>query len=185
MNYIWNESRMLEMVLSGLMSGEWKRSAWRDSQAPATERVGNGYGPAYTPPRHSSTLQIPWGPVFAEKARWRGVTREHGHPGPVTEEQRSQRAFSAKTLRAADLLALAGVGSAVTARRGDAPASPPWPPPKSLAAGPHAIFRQALTRPSQVRRDALCKSHFSQLSWHGWSRIFLPGKKAIRGSVGK
>src|SRR5436189_3982697 len=89
-------------------------------------------------------LKIPWGPVFAEKARWRGVTREHGHPGPVTEEQRSQRAFSAKTLRAADLLALAGVGSAVTARCGGAPASPPWPPPKSLAAGPHRIFRQAL-----------------------------------------
>jgi len=39
------------------MSGEWKRSAGRDIQAPATERTGNRYGPAYTPPRHSSTLQ--------------------------------------------------------------------------------------------------------------------------------
>ena len=57
MNYIWNESRMPEMGLSGLMSGEWKRSAGRDIQAPATERTGNRYGPAYTPPRHSSTLQ--------------------------------------------------------------------------------------------------------------------------------
>src|SRR6266571_2377227 len=62
----------------------------------------------------------------------------------VTEEQRSQAAFSAKTLRAADLLPTAGVGSAVTARYGDAPASPPRPSPKSLAAGPHGVFKQAL-----------------------------------------
>jgi hypothetical protein len=40
----------------------------------------------------------------------------------VTEEQRSQPAFSAKALWAAVLLAAAGVGSAVTARGGDAPA---------------------------------------------------------------
>ncbi len=59
MNYVLNESRMPEMGLSGLMSGEWKRSAGRDIQAPATERTGNRYGPAYTPPRHSSTLQNP------------------------------------------------------------------------------------------------------------------------------
>ena len=64
----------------------------------------------------------------------------------LTEEQRSQTAFSSKTLRAAALLALASVSSAVTARCGDAPVSPPWPEPKSLAAGSHAIFRQALSR---------------------------------------
>jgi len=68
----------------------------------------------------------------------------------ATAEQRSQAAFSAKTLRAADLLPTAGVGSAVTARCGDAPASPPWPPPKSLAAGPHGVFKQALTLISVV-----------------------------------
>jgi hypothetical protein len=39
----------------------------------------------------------------------------------VTDEQRSQRAVSAKTLRAAGLLPVAGVGSAVTAHCGDAP----------------------------------------------------------------
>ncbi len=64
--------------------------------------------------------------------------------GSVTEEQRSPAAFSAKTRRAAGLLAAARVGSAVTARCGDAPASPPWPQPKSFAAGPHAILKQAL-----------------------------------------
>src|SRR6185295_20212337 len=53
----------------------------------------------------------------------------------VTEEQRSQAAFSPKTLRAAGLLSVASVGSVVTARCGDAPPSPPWPQPKSLAAG--------------------------------------------------
>ena len=30
----------------------------RDIQAPATARAGHGYGPTYTSPRHSSTLQI-------------------------------------------------------------------------------------------------------------------------------
>ena len=96
------------------------------------------------PARLRACFKIPWGPVFAEKAEWRGATREHTQDGSVTEEQRSQAAFSAKTLRAAVLLAVARVGSPVTARFGDAPASPPWPQPKSLAAGPHAILKQAL-----------------------------------------
>jgi hypothetical protein len=65
----------------------------------------------------------------------------------VTEEQRSQTAFCAKTPRAAVLLAAACVGSVVTARCGDAPASPPWPQPKSLAAGPLGVFKQALCSP--------------------------------------
>jgi L-rhamnose mutarotase len=90
-------------------------------------------------------LKIMKGAVFAEKAEWRGATRENIPGGSSTEEQRSQTAFSAKTLRAAGLLPMACVGSAVTARCGDAPASPPWPRPKSLAAAPFRIFRQALT----------------------------------------
>src|SRR5205823_12322367 len=90
-------------------------------------------------------FKIPWGPVFAEKAAWRGATREHTRQRSVTEEQRSQAAFSTKTLRAAALLTPAGVGSPVTARCGDAPDSPPWPPSKSLAAGPHAILKHALS----------------------------------------
>ena len=60
------------------------------------------------------------------------------------KEQQSPAALGAKTLRAADLLPMAGVASVVTAHGGDAPPSPPWPPPKSLAAGPHGVFGQAL-----------------------------------------
>src|SRR5260221_6367959 len=89
-------------------------------------------------------LKILCSPVFGEKAAWRGATRENIPRGSSAEEQRSQAAFSEKTLRAAGLLSVACVGSIVTARFGDAPPSPPWPQPKPLAAGPHAIFRQAL-----------------------------------------
>ena len=60
------------------------------------------------------------------------------------KEQQSPAALGAKTLWAAGLLPVAGVGSVVTARGGDAPPSPPCPPPKSLAAGPHGVFGQAL-----------------------------------------
>ena len=85
--------------------------------------------------------------VFGEKAVWQGATKENTPGGSSTEEQRSQTAFSAKTLRAAGLLSLSSVDSVVTARGGDAGAraeapSPPWPKPKSPAAAPFAIFRQ-------------------------------------------
>src|SRR5216684_7011307 len=63
----------------------------------------------------------------------------------VTEEQRSQAAFCPKTLRAAGLLPVARVGSFLTARCGDARNSPPWPRPKSLAAGLLLILKQALS----------------------------------------
>src|SRR5260370_728082 len=69
----------------------------------------------------------------------------------VTEEQRSQTAFCPKTLRAAGLLPVAGVGSFLTARCGDARNSPPWPRPKSLAAGPLRILKQALRPPDAAR----------------------------------
>ena len=107
-------------------------------------------------------LKIPRGAVFAAKAGGRGATREHTRQWSVTEEQRSQTALAAKTLRAAGLLAAAGVGSVVTARGGDAPTSPPWPPPKSLAAEPHGVFRRALSasllqeiRSQRLRCEAL------------------------------
>ena len=46
---------------------------------------------------------------------------------PLTDEQQSQTAFASKTLRAAVLLPVPGVGSALKARCGDAPASPQDP----------------------------------------------------------
>ena len=59
-------------------------------------------------------------------------------------EKKIPRAVSSKTLRAAVLLPVAGVGSTVTARCGAAPALPPWPPPESPAAGFLPVFVQAL-----------------------------------------
>ena len=94
-------------------------------------------------------------PVFRAKGRM--ARSEHIPCGSVSEEQRSQAAFCAKTLRAARLLPVAGVGSLLipTCRDGDARNSPPWPRPKSAAAGPPLIFRQALRRKSvRVRRFA-------------------------------
>src|SRR5713101_6530064 len=91
-------------------------------------------------------LETTRGAVFGEKAGWRGATKENIPGGSSTEEQRSQTAFSAKTLRAAGLLSVAGVGSFLTARCGDARNSPPWPQPKSLAAAPLVVSKQALKR---------------------------------------
>jgi len=51
--------------------------------------------------------------------------------------------FSPKTLRAAGLLPVAGVGSVVTARCGDAPTSPSWPQTKFLAAAFLGVFKKA------------------------------------------
>src|SRR5215469_15908778 len=90
-------------------------------------------------------------PVFVQKAGWRGATSEHIPGGSVSEEQRSQAAFCAKTLRAARLLSVASVGSLLTARFGDARNSPPWPRAKSAAAGPLIILIQALSAECGVR----------------------------------
>src|SRR5713226_2601399 len=95
--------------------------------------------------RLRACLETTRGAVFGEKAGWRGATKENIPGGSSTEEQRSQTAFSPKTLRAAGLLSVAGVGSVVTARCGDASTSPPWPQPKSLAAAPLVVSKQALS----------------------------------------
>src|SRR5260370_11673686 len=91
-------------------------------------------------------LETMRGAVLGEKAGWRGATKENIPGGSSTEEQRSQTAFSAKTLRAAGLLPVAGVDSFLTARSGDARVSPPWAQPKSLAAAPLVVSKQALSR---------------------------------------
>src|SRR5258708_13252905 len=65
---------MPEMGTSGLMSGEWKRSEWRDTQTPATERAGHSYGP---PSRHRATPRLHKlrGALFSGK-RPDGATKE-------------------------------------------------------------------------------------------------------------
>src|SRR5258708_29794022 len=92
----------------------------------------------------SSWLETTRGAGCGEKVGRRSATKENTPGGSSTEEQRSQAAFSAKTLRGAGLLSVAGVGSVVTARCGDASTSPPWPQPKSLAAAPLVVSKQAL-----------------------------------------
>src|SRR5216684_8930967 len=99
-------------------------------------------------------LETTRGAVFGEKAGWRGATKENIPGGSSTEEQRSQTAFSAKTLRAAGLLPVAGVDSFLTARCGDARNSPPWPQPKSLAAAPLIVSKQALSPVKKVAGEA-------------------------------
>src|SRR6266849_1035695 len=99
---------------------------------------------------HRSIAEPVWklrGALFSGK-RPDGATKENIPGGSSTEEQRSQTAFSPKTLRAAGLLPVAGVGSFLTARCGDARNSPPWPQPKSLAAAPLVVSKQALSKES-------------------------------------
>ena len=91
-------------------------------------------------------LKIPRDAVFAQRAGWRGATKENTPCGSSTEEQRSQTALCAKTLRVAGHLSWSGVGLIGTARFGDASSSPPWPKPKFFVTAPLAIFRQALNR---------------------------------------
>src|SRR5713101_4940131 len=119
-------------------------------------RVGRAKSGQIGPTKAKSSLlraclETTRGAVFGEKAGWRGATKEALRA--ATTEQlrkhsragRSQTAFSEKTLRAAGLLSVAGVGSVVTARCGDASTSPPWPQPKSLAAALLVVSKQALS----------------------------------------
>src|SRR5260370_2889525 len=79
------------------------------------------------------------GRCFRGKGRMAGATKENIPGGSSTEEQRSQTAFSAKTLRPAGLLSPAGIGSSLTPRRRDAPTPPPRPHPNSPPPPPHNI----------------------------------------------
>ncbi len=88
-------------------------------------------------------LKTTEGAVCGEKDGWQGTMNVNASCGSSTEEQENQSADSAKTFRAAGLLPVAGVGSAFTARCGDAQASPPWPQPKSLAAASPVVFKKA------------------------------------------
>src|SRR6266436_6337440 len=121
---------------------------------PAALRGALDYGGkrSATPLSFRACFKIPWESCFrgkgwmARRECFRTGTRGYSQRSP-TEEQRSQPAFSAKTLRAAGLLSVARVGSDLTARCGDALNSPPWPQPKSLAAAPLVVSKQALSAP--------------------------------------
>ncbi len=65
--------------------------------------------------------------------------------GATKEALRAATMEQLRKHRAAGLLSVAGVGSFLTARCGDARNSPPWPQPKSLAAAPLVVSKQALT----------------------------------------
>jgi hypothetical protein len=95
--------------------------------------------------------------LFPSKELMARRDRENTLHGFSTKEQRSQAAVGSQTLRAAGLLAVGCVGSVVTARYGDAPSSPPCPPPKSLAAAPLAIFGQALRHVDPGSQSAIAR----------------------------
>jgi len=99
-------------------------------------------------------LKTGCGAVFVAKAGWRGATKGNTPRGSSTEEQRSETALAAKTLRAAFLLALDFVVADGTARCGDVPSAPPRPKPKSPAAAPFPVFKQALRIPKGFRPPA-------------------------------
>src|SRR5713226_5422933 len=100
------------LVISGAMSVN--QVSWITKSAASIPRIDEANGRVLL----RACLETTRGAVFGEKAGWRGATKENIPGGSSTEEQRSQTAFSAKTLRAAGLLSVAGVGSFLTARCG-------------------------------------------------------------------
>ena len=93
-----------------IASNSRKKDEDMDANTQSRPDHGSWQTPSPTP-APGAGFKMTWGPVFVEKVGWRGATREHTLQRSVTEEQRSQPAFSAKTLRAADPVSPACAGS--------------------------------------------------------------------------
>ena len=90
-------------------------------------------------------LKITKGTASKTKARGRARAKAKIDDELMASGQQNQVIRGGENLQTAGLLAVGGVGPVVTARGGDAPTPPPDPRPKSLAAVPLGIFRQALS----------------------------------------
>src|SRR6266704_2885964 len=112
------------------------------------------HAPIFTLQKFRACLETTRGAVFGEKAGWRDATKENIPGGSSTEEQRSQTAFSAKTLRAAGLLSVAGVGSFLTARCGALRAA-------KAALATAKIPRRSAPRSFQTGSKMLMVRHFN------------------------
>jgi hypothetical protein len=93
------------------------------------------------------------GVLFLRKGPYGEAQRRSIPKGAVTEAQRSQRVFCAKTPWAAVLLSATFVGSALKARCGDSRASLPRLRPKSLAAEPLGFLKHTLKHRGNLTRS--------------------------------
>ena len=111
--------------------------------------------------------------VIGEKAGWRGARREDVPGGPLTDEQRSQTAFSPITLRAAGLLAWGLVVACVTARcRGMARAART----SARSASPQSqIPSRSTSRHFQTGSKETLKNDLN----HEWTRMNTNGNRLL------
>ena len=130
----------------------WRQSRW--------SLWGPVWRSNWLPWRHRLSRRSSWWWVRRWRRPWGWKCRSWcGRRTAVTEMNskcRPKNALTAKALRAAGLVPVDFVGSALTARFGDARTSRPRPQSKSLAAGPLSIFRQALR--DCVRGSALIRA---------------------------